>query len=1205
MSSKFDSSSMLKMRPSEPLSPAQDLLDPSKVGQRLWAEAREQLQAQGIEDEKRRKLLDGDYDETPETVSLNLKTTKENVESCRGGKFDRTIDRLDIFCQTATNFMAFTPQTVQIVWTCFALLMKFLMAYKEFWETFLNALDAMSDALFICNVYISQCRLWDTTSGIADKIRQRIRNIFCWALGLSIRTVRWESKYQTYGRAGLTWKATKDYFGVKFWKAGEFTGLMENIQTQLQKLRELDAKSHKLYVENVFGKVYDTTARTAKNTDELIRSFVSATNQSEAFFKAAKDRLDQISENVKWLMKQEQERQEAKERMRYEDEKRWERKLINEKYMKKLAWLQDGTNLDVSEPEKQRQEKIEKTSAGTCQWVIRDKKFTSWLQGKQRRTLWIKGKAGSGKSFLCSSIVEHLSRLSVKGKETSIMTSFFCQVREPSKSTGSRIMLHVLLQLFWAIQRAEKAPIAPTDSGDDPEKSRLQARTLQILAEDPKGKQVANASGLDATACANIFQAVAKELTCKIFIVLDALDECVDREKSGILKTLLQVVQQTPNIYLILSSRSALDIEEIFSSTTLSPHRLKAGKVATKEDISIFLNHTLSDEYGFIPTKDREWASDTILARSDGMFQYATMALQGSNCSEVKANFNNAIRNLPEGLNQLYTERFQSMQSTARRYLEVMLRWLVCGVGHIKLISIIDEVGRCYQDKNQTYKEVPTEDFDTWMEVETRKANSIMGDLYPQVRDFIKYNEHTTVIEVQHASILDWVDISSGDPKSPTQNIGRQRGHLIMACNMMQTVTHPSFQKRFLSSNVRPDHGLRYELSYWHYHVREAERTEASIEKENPHKPKEWTALYEDIDDFMGLGNGSNPYFENWRNQASPVGFFPKEYYLSDLPLHIFAQLGLLGSFKRNFELGQNHDRKDVLSQKDAFGNLPLHLICQGIGGFVGLEYVLEKDDSQVNVLGDRFDETPLLMMLTVRCATIPTLYHVQLLLRNGAQVQIPDNFGWTCLHYAAQLGDSEICDEILQRDVEVNARNFSGITPMELVLAEWDAAGSASTSYERIAYALLNKTTDDKENLHNLFLAIEWGLPQLCDRLTHLINNTDVHGWTPLMLAEQTNDEIYKSFIKMSTKETKRMRSEELPKIPIQVPSSWSRDTEEERSMVPEEDVLMVNKTQDGPHSSWYWGVATYINANHPIPPGPGIYKFRVEIQDLTDAVL
>ena len=158
------------MRPSETLSPAQDFLDPAEVGQRLWAEAREQLQEEGVEDERRRKLLDNNYDETPETVSLNLKTTKENVESCRGGKFDRAIDRLDIFCQTATNFMAFTPQTVQIVWTCFALLMKFLTAYKEFWETFLNALDTMSDALFICNVYISQCRLWDTTSGIANKI---------------------------------------------------------------------------------------------------------------------------------------------------------------------------------------------------------------------------------------------------------------------------------------------------------------------------------------------------------------------------------------------------------------------------------------------------------------------------------------------------------------------------------------------------------------------------------------------------------------------------------------------------------------------------------------------------------------------------------------------------------------------------------------------------------------------------------------------------------------------------------------------------------------------------------------------------------------------------------------------------------------------------------------------------------------------------
>ncbi|KAK8220874.1 hypothetical protein IWZ01DRAFT_489264 [Phyllosticta capitalensis] len=1283
MSSRTDSSSKSKTRPSEPLSATQDLLDPSEVGQRLWAEAREQLREQGIEDERRRKLLDKNYDETPETISLNLKTTKENVESCRGGKLDHIIDRLDIFCQTATNFMAFTPQTVQIVWTCFALLMKFLTAYKEFWETFLNALDAMSDALFICNVYISQCRHWDTTSGIADKIRQIIRNIFCCALGLSIRTVRWESKYQTYGRAGLMWKATKDYFGVKFWKAGEFTGLMENIQTQLQKLHDLDTKSHKLYVENTFEKVYNSMEKNAKETDELIRSFASATQKSEASFK---DKLDHIEDNIEKLRQEEQERHETTEKLRCQE---LEKQEIEKEYERMLKWLQNGLTLRATEPDEQRQEKRDKTSDDTCKWILTEESFKSWQKGDDKRVLWLVGRAGSGKSFLCSSIADHLTKLTELDGRIPILTLFYCRIDNDAKSQGKNIMRHLVVQLVRALETfSDKSA---------PGEMHAKAKATRIWANFISQNRFSSAASLDVTTCANLIEEFAKVVGRKIFIVLDALDECIDRKKNGILSSLLDLAHQTPNIHLLVSSRDVDEIGNVFLATNAPEihYRIDVGKESTKRDIEIFVKQNLS-LLGFIPEDKKNLAQRIIPERSEGMFQYASMALGtegGAYRAEIKINFRSAVENLPKGLNELYNQRLMKLENQAQKLLKIILRWLACA-DFVELISVIDEFGEYYLKHDQDHEAGTPEN-------ENQRAKSIMEDFYPHLRDFVRLEDsYSLLVKAQHASIIDWAKGPSGDhPHSPTRDISPQRGNFIMARNLMKTLTHPSFQKRYLSSS-QGRFTARYELFRWHNHIRWAEE---AFPNAMDRETDEWNLLYQEIDEFI-IEEQNKSYFENWCKQCSSLR--PSH------PLFLAAQLGISGPFKRYFEIALQEGQTNILSQQDDKGLSPLHRACNSTCPYEMLEFILDKDVSQINVKGGSFQrQTPLHILLYG--GDYSKIDHVKLLLKNGARADIPDDRdGSTCLHLAVRRGDLEVFEEILQQDgVEVNAqdvwgytplfelirwsesmdirmtrlllnaganvritmrnnttllleaakmkdtafasmvleeapdlvdfagtsqrttplheaatrgneslvkllldkgadvlpKNSLGLMPLQAALVQWQynqRSGHSPTAHEAIVDMLLERTSIDENSIDILISAIELDLPPICEHFAHLVHQSDRHGWSPLMLAENLKrTEIYQLLSDAQAK-----YNIEVPKVqsrPMQnpiPPDSWDRDTTNGRLAVSNDGLSLCGPEKEKEEFT-YFGNNLFFRANHPIPATHRRFYFEVGIEELGES--
>ena len=283
---------------------------------------------------------------------------------------------------------------------------------------------------------------------------------------------------------------------------------------------------------------------------------------------------------------------------------------------------------------------------GTREDVLRD--IQRWFTSEQgQRIFWLNGLAGTGKSAIAQTFAE------MTFADRKLGASFFC-----SRDFEDRSNLQTIFPTL-AFQLACQYP-------------RFRKELLWILKERPDLGQESLCSQME-----KLIVTPLKATSIPSLIIIDALDECKDKEPaSAILSILSRYVGQIPNVKFFITGRPEPRIRSGFRLESLAPitEVLKLHEVkpeAVDKDIELFFRTQLTslakNRSDLDLTKGWPHSSDIkiLCKKAAGFFIYASTVVKFID-SEIDPPTKrlSLVTNLPQstvkegksGVDQLYTK---------------------------------------------------------------------------------------------------------------------------------------------------------------------------------------------------------------------------------------------------------------------------------------------------------------------------------------------------------------------------------------------------------------------------------------------------------------------------------------------------------------------------------------------------------------------
>jgi Cdc6-like AAA superfamily ATPase len=180
---------------------------------------------------------------------------------------------------------------------------------------------------------------------------------------------------------------------------------------------------------------------------------------------------------------------------------------------------------------------ISRIQEGTGEWFFESNEFKTWLNGT-RETLFCPGIPGAGKTMLASIVVDYLSN-AIRAEDVGI-AYMYCTYRNRLEQTPIRLLASLLKQLL---------------------------QELRFIPEGLKNLYEYHIAKNTFPTLDEVSKILNSEMArySKVFIVIDALDECADDDGAReILLSEVNALQTTNPMNLMVTSRPILKIEQKF-----------------------------------------------------------------------------------------------------------------------------------------------------------------------------------------------------------------------------------------------------------------------------------------------------------------------------------------------------------------------------------------------------------------------------------------------------------------------------------------------------------------------------------------------------------------------------------------------------------------------------------------------------------------
>lgn len=456
------------------------------------------------------------------------------------------------------------------------------------------------------------------------------------------------------------------------------------------------------------------------------------------------------------------------------------------------AWIMGDSHSHVTDDQKTN---LSCRQEGTCSWIFDDTRFQGWRDAKHTSTLWYNAPPGSGKSILASTVIDHLE------KDAKDVAYYFYSFNKPLQKRYLQCLRSLALQLFQFV-------------GTIPDK-------LVNIYEKERESTLYMEGPFISAAVILALSTVARK--GQVYIALDGLDECTDKDQLEHLRPLIQFSRSSnASIKWLITSRNDMDIRktmEALEAVELCPER----EVIEKDIATYFKANQNYDNASL------EYVQGNFLHA-----KYVVTELKGYSSPKEKAEI---LKSFPKSLNSYYARVLLRLEADNRYRQNAARRIVQILTGTFQSITLDEVVDILAID----HKAV---DYDPTGVPDRELVHQLWGPILVFDRRG-RGTEENPIVRLCHKSVEDFflenpdgIDAST-NPALKACFTTRQKASEELGKDCLAYLQYSRYRKNLdlkaiLEKRVREHAFLPYAATFWFQHLGEIPPTpdlEASVAK--------------------------------------------------------------------------------------------------------------------------------------------------------------------------------------------------------------------------------------------------------------------------------------------------------------------------------------------------------------------------------------
>ncbi|KAK4250674.1 hypothetical protein C7999DRAFT_38283 [Corynascus novoguineensis] len=316
---------------------------------------------------------------------------------------------------------------------------------------------------------------------------------------------------------------------------------------------------------------------------------------------------------------------------------------------------------------------------GTGLWFVQGTRFSDWLR-VPNSFLWVCGFAGSGKSVLCSTAIQHTYR-HIQRRPSAGLAFFYFSFSDSGKQNVESLLRALILQLSSQLQKG----------------SQLLALYQRHHAGTPPYQ--------DLLSC---LSEIIRDFT-DVYLVIDALDESPrSLSRDAVLQALAEIrAWSDPKLHLLVTSRDEADIREELHANQDEIVVMKNDSI--DRDIALFVSQHLRQN-----RRLRKWErhhdriEKAFTERAKGVFRWVECQFRAlASCPRSEDLLEQLLQSLPATLDETYRRMLLNIPPASAPYAHQILSLLCCSERPLKVAELLDAVAVELGGQSQVFKYNP------------------------------------------------------------------------------------------------------------------------------------------------------------------------------------------------------------------------------------------------------------------------------------------------------------------------------------------------------------------------------------------------------------------------------------------------------------------------------------------------------------------